>query len=239
MTFTNIAAKRQRLIRRICKAALIILSIGAAAVNFGCSVRSVATSVPSRIFREVHGLRIRSYQLTPVTDDLRAYRRVEIHPLENLMLDEIPELTVKQLNTEIINRTRSVNRFDRITQVDQASNIAERPADQSAAERPADQSAAEAVSREQDLIVEGSIDDYTPGIPALRYIEQGNNHAVLTVRIRLKDKQTARTLGEMNITVENTRVTSNVERMVEKAAEEVAKFVGRTTRYNTPMEARY
>lgn len=230
MTLTNKAAKRQGLIRIICKAALIILSIGAAAVNFGCSVRSVATSVPSRIFREVHGLRIRSYQLTPVTDDLRAYRRVEIHPLENLMLDEIPELTVKQLNTEIINRTRSVNRFDRITQVDQASNIAE---------RPADQSAAEAVSREQDLIVEGSIDDYTPGIPALRYIEQGNNHAVLTVRIRLKDKQTARTLGEMNITVENTRVTSNVERMVEKAAEEVAKFVGRTTRYNTPMEARY
>jgi hypothetical protein len=124
------------------------------------------------------------------------------------MLDEIPELTVKQLNTEIINWMRSVNRFDRITQVDQASNIAE---------RPADQSAAEAVSREQDLIVEGSIDDYTPGIPALRYIEQGNNHAVLTVRIRLKDKQTARTLGEMNITVENTRVTSNVERMVEKS----------------------
>ena len=230
MTLTNTTAKRQRSIRTICKAALIILSIGAAAVNFGCSVRSVATSVPSRIFREVHGLRVRSYQLTPVTDDLRAYRRVEIHSLENLMLDEIPELTVKQLNTEIINRTRALTRFDRITLVDEGANLAN---------RPADQSGSEAITGEQELIVEGSIDDYTPGIPALRYLEQGNNHAVLTVRIKLKDKQSARILGEMNITVENTRVTSNVERMVEKAADEVAHFVGRTTRYNTPMEARY
>src|SRR5215831_18644552 len=90
MTLTNTTARRQGLIKAICKAALIISSVGAAAANFGCSVRSVATSVPSRIFREVHGLRVRSYQLTPVTDDLRAYRRVEIHPLVNFMLDEIP-----------------------------------------------------------------------------------------------------------------------------------------------------
>jgi len=230
MTLTNTTAKRQGLIRTICKAALIILSIGVAAVNFGCSVRSVATEVPSRIFREVHGLRVRSYQLTPVTDDLRAYSRVEIHSLENLMLDEIPEIAVKQLNTEIINRIRSLNRFDRITQVDKETNLATTPADQFGTGTRI---------HEQALIVEGSIDDYTPGIPGLRYIEQGNNHAVLTVRIKLKDKQSARILGEMNITVENTRVTSNVERMVEKAADEVAKFVGRTARYNSPMEARY
>ena len=231
MTPTNTSARRQGLIRAICKAGLIISSIGVAAVNFGCSVRSVATSVPSRIFREVHGLRVRSYQLMPVTDDLRAYTRVEIRPLENLMLDQIPELTVKQLNTEIINRTRSLNRFERITQVDQATNSAMSTSDQSGAET--------ITPGPQELIVEGSIDDYTPGIPALRYIEQGNNHAVLTVRIKLKDKQTARILGEMNITVENTRVTSNVERMVQKAADEVAEFVGKTKRYNTPMEARY
>ncbi|HWO02221.1 MAG TPA: hypothetical protein VNS63_23450 [Blastocatellia bacterium] len=147
------------------------------------------------------------------------------------MLDQIPELTVKQLNTEIINRTRSLNRFERITQVDQATNSAMSTSDQSGAET--------ITPGPQELIVEGSIDDYTPGIPALRYIEQGNNHAVLTVRIKLKDKQTARILGEMNITVENTRVTSNVERMVQKAADEVAEFVGKTKRYNTPMEARY
>jgi hypothetical protein len=78
------------------------------------------------------------------------------------------------------------------------------------------------------MVFDGYIDDYTPGIPKLRYIEQGNNHAVLTVRIRLKDKQTTALLGEINITVENTRITSNVERMIEKTAKEVVRFVDRS-----------
>jgi len=214
------------------KTLLIVLAIGIAVVSFGCSVRSVATSMPSRIFREVHGLRVRSYQITPVIDDLSIYRRIEIHPLENLMLDQIPELTVRQLNTEIINRTRSLNRFERITQVDAATGETESTINQSGAKVSNDQS-------QPELVIEGYIDDYTPGIPALRYIEQGNNHAILTVRITLKDKQTARILGEINITVENTRVTSNVERMVDKAADEVASFVGRgASRDNKPREAR-
>jgi hypothetical protein len=88
------------------------------------------------------------------------------------------------------------------------------------------------------LVLEGDIDDFTPGIPKLRYIEQGNNHAVLTVRITLKDKQTARVLGQVNITVENTRITSNVERMMGKSAEEVARYVRRSaTRLNETKEA--
>jgi hypothetical protein len=231
MSSIDKSARRRKQITPIHKSALIVLIISIAAVSFGCSVRSVANSVPSRIFREVHGLRVRSYQLIPVTDDLGVYRRVEIRPLENLMLNQIPELTVKQLDTEIISRTRSLNRFERITQCDEATDPAKGIPDQSVAEAKN--------SGPPELIVEGYIDDYTPGIPALRYIEQGNNHAVLTVRIKLRDKQTARILGEMNITVENTRVTSNVERMVEKAANEVAEFVGRTRRYNTAMEARY
>ena len=47
------------------------------------------------------------------------------------------------------------------------------------------------------LVLEGYIDDFTPGIPKLRYIEQGNNHAILTVRIMIKDKLTARVLGQV------------------------------------------
>jgi len=233
MSPTYKSARQRELIKVICKSVLLVLSVGVGAVGLGCSVRSVATSGPSRIFREVHGLSVRSYQMLPVTDDLSIYRRVEIRPLENLMLDQIPELTVKQLNDEIINRTRSLNRFEHITQVDQATNpTTKRVLNQSGA---GDFNAGSA----PELIVEGYIDDYTPGIPALRYIEQGNNHAVLTVRITLRDKLTARILGEKNITVENTRVTSNVERMVNKAADEVAEFVGKTKRYKTLTEARY
>ena len=218
--------------RKISKAVLFALVIGIAAVNFGCSVSSVATSVPSRIFREVHGLRVRSYQLTPVTGDLRVYRRIEIHPLENLLLDQIPESTVRQLNSEIFSRTKSLNHFERITQIDEASSPPEQALNQSGPK-------INLVDLPPELIVEGYIDDYTPGIPALRYIEKGNNHAILTVRITLKDKQTARLLGEINITVENTRITSNVGRMVDKAAEEVASFVGRSAiRDNKPKEVR-
>lgn len=148
------------------------------------------------------------------------------------MLDQIPEPTVRQLNAEIINRTRSLNRFERITQVDETASLTESPLNQSGDKVNIAQS-------QPELVVEGYIDDYTRGIPALRYIEQGNNHAVLSVRIALKDKQTARLLSEINITVENTRVTSNVERMVDKTADEVASFVGRSaSRDNKPKEVR-
>ena len=218
--------------RESAKAILFGLSIGLAAMSLGCSVRSAVTSVPPRIFREVHGLRVRSYEITPVTDDLRLYRAIEVHQLENLMLDQIPEPTVKQLNMAVVKRLRSLHGFDRITEVDESMGgpgiAVNQTGTQVKAERP-----------QSELVVEGYIDDYTPGIPMLRLIEQGNNHAVLTVRVILKDKQTARVLGQKNITVENTRVTSNVGRMVEKAAKEVAGFVDRsTTRYNKSKEIR-
>lgn len=197
----------------------------------GCSLRSVATSVPSRVFREVHGLRVRSYQMMPVTNDLRQYKAIEIHKLNNLMLDEIPSQSVEQLNVGIVKQIRALNHFDHIAVIDGANTSQEKQANQ-----PGDE-ITDAVLQPV-LVLEGYIDDFTPGIPKLRYIEQGNNHAILTVRIMLKDKQTARVLGQMNITVENTRITSNVERMVGKSAEEVARYVRRSaTRLNETKEA--
>lgn len=197
----------------------------------GCSLRSVATSVPSRVFREVHGLRVRSYQMMPVTNDLRQYKAIEIHKLNNLMLDEIPSQSVEQLNVGIVKQIRALNHFDHIAVIDGANTSQEKQANQ-----PGDE-ITDAVLQPM-LVLEGYIDDFTPGIPKLRYIEQGNNHAILTVRIMLKDKQTARVLGQMNITVENTRITSNVERMVGKSAEEVARYVRRSaTRLNETKEA--
>src|SRR6185369_13900249 len=184
------------------------LSIVLASVTLGCTVRNVVTSVPPRIFREVHGLRVRSYEISPVTDDLRRYRAIEIRPLENLMLDQIPESSVAQLNTQIAKGLQALKNFDRTTTVDELVNRKGDPIHQSIPDTGGDVS-------QPELILEGQIDDYTAGIPKLRYIEQGNNHAVLTVRIRLKNKQSARVLGEINITVENTRITSNVERMAE------------------------
>lgn len=204
--------------RHLVRALLAMAGLGLATVGVGCSVRSVATSVPPRIFREVHGLRVRSYQIKPVADDLRTYKAIEIRNLDNLMLDEIPAQSVAELNAGIVKRIKALNRFDHVAEFDRAGDVPEKQAIDEVA----------VAGSEPTLVVEGYIDDYTPGIPKLRYIEQGNNHAVLTMRITLKDKQTGRVLGQMNITVENTRITSNVERMVDKSAEEVASYVRRS-----------
>jgi len=213
------------------KILLLTITLATIAGGTGCSLRSVATSVPSRVFREVHGLRVRSYQMMPATDDLRQYKGIEIHKLNNLMLDEIPAQSVEQLNVGIEKQIRALNHFDHIAVIDGANHSQEKQANQ-----PGDE-ITDAVLQ-PTLVLEGYIDDFTPGIPKLRYIEQGNNHAILTVRIMLKDKQTARVLGQMNITVENTRITSNVERMVGKSAEEVARYVRRSaTRPNETKEA--
>ena len=213
------------------KILLLTITLATIAGGTGCSLRSVATSVPSRVFREVHGLRVRSYQMMPVTNDLRQYKAIEINKINNLMLDEIPAQSVAQLNVGIVKQIRALNHFDHIVVIDGASGSQEEQASQPGNEIK------DAVLQ-PTLVLEGYIDDFTPGIPKLRYIEQGNNHAILTVRIMLKDKQTALALGQMNITVENTRITSNVERMVGKSAEEVARYVCRSaTHFKETKEA--
>jgi hypothetical protein len=169
--------------------------------------------------------------MMPVTNDLRQYKAIEIHKLNNLMLDEIEAQSVEQLNVGIVKQIRTLNHFDHIAVIDGANDSQEKQANQ-----PGDE-ITDAVLQ-PTLVLEGHIDDFTPGIPKLRYIEQGNNHAILTVRIMLKDKQTTSVLGQMNITVENTRITSNVERMVGKSAEEVARYVRRSaTLLNETKEA--
>lgn len=198
------------------------ISIILASISLGCSVRGVVTSAPPRIFREAHGLRVRSYQITPVSEDLRCYKAIEVHQLGNLMLDQIPQSSVNQLNLEIARRLRSLKNFELITDASDSQSPKEVASNHSAVNVTVDRP-------RSVLVVDGYVDDYTPGIPKLRFIEQGNNHAVLTVRIQLKDKQTTTVLGEINITVENTRITSNVERMVGKTAKEVVRFVDRST----------
>ena len=213
------------------KILILTTTLALIAGGAGCSLRSVATSVPPRLFREVHGLRVRSYQMMPVTNDLRQYKAIEIHKLNNLMLDEIPARSVEQLNVGLVKQIRALNHFDQIAVIDGANGSEEKKAN------PPGDEITDAELR-PTLVLEGYIDDFTPGIPKLRYIEQGNNHAILTVRIMVKDKLTARVFGQMNITVENTRITSIVERMVSKSAEEVARYVRRSaTHPNETKEA--
>src|SRR6185436_6487279 len=114
------------------------MSIMLASIGWGCSVRGVVTSVPPRIFREVHGLRVRSYQIKPVSEDLRGYKTIELHQLENLMLDQIPESSVAQLNTQILRGLQALKNFYRTTKVDESVNLRGDPIDQSSPDVRAD-----------------------------------------------------------------------------------------------------
>jgi len=194
----------------------ISLSLAASVAFSGCSTQGVATSVPPRIFREVHGLRVRSYTLAAVTRDLSTYRAAEIHYLDNLMLDQIPDRCVERLNSGFVERIRALGRFEQVRVIGDQPILTAGPG----LNEKSDASAT--------LVVEGYIDDYTPGIPKLRLIEKGDNHAILTVRILLKDKTTSEILGASNITVENSRVSSNVDRMVDKEVAEMANYVRRS-----------
>ena len=45
------------------------------------------------------------------------------------------------------------------------------------------------------LVIDGFVDDYDPGSLPLRVVELGFNHVAVTVRIRLRDKQSGRIIG--------------------------------------------
>lgn len=194
----------------------ISLFLAASVAFTSCSTQGVATSVPPRIFREVHGLRVRRYTLAAVTRDLSTYRAAEIHYLDNLMLDQIPERCVERLNSGFVERIRALGRFEQVIVIGGQPILTAGPGLNERSDARA------------TLVVEGYIDDYTPGIPKLRLIEKGDNHAILTVRILLKDKTTSEILGGSNITVENSRVSSNVDRMVDKEVAEMANYVRRS-----------
>ena len=203
------------------KILLFTVIFGLVAAGSGCGVHSVATYVPTRAFREVHALRTRTYEITPVTGNLHQYKAIEIHRLDNLMLDGIPPQTVAQINEGIVKQVKALNRFQTVTAVDDEK-------EGGGQSLSLDNRRGGAAASAPTLVLQGFIDDFTAGVPKLRYIEQGNNHAILTIRITLKDKETAGVLGQINITAENSRVTSNVEKMVKKASKEVGQYLRRS-----------
>jgi len=143
----------RKIVRKTVRKTAFAMSILLASISLGCSVRGVVTSVPPRIFREVHGLRVRSYQITPVSEDLRGYKAIEVHQLENLMLDQIPESSVRRLNLEIAKGLRSLNNFELITDASDAQSPKEDASNQSAIDVAVDR-------LRSVMVLEGYIDDY-------------------------------------------------------------------------------
>ncbi|PWT91852.1 MAG: hypothetical protein C5B54_04535 [Acidobacteria bacterium] len=173
----------------------------------GCySRRDVITAIPTRTFREISGQRTYVHPTVTPNPSLIEYKTIAVKKLDNLMLDEIPVAKYKELNDEILKNLSRKKLFSQVLPIQDEVEL-----DHSTENRV--------------LILEGSVDDYSAGSRALRAAELGLNHAVITIRIDLKDASTQEVLGAATITVYERGVIKSGKSAVHKAAETAVDFV--------------
>jgi hypothetical protein len=74
-------------------------------------------------------------------------------------------------------------------------------------------------------VLEGDLEDYDPGSRSLRIIELGFNHIAVTVRFRLRDKQSGSLLGSASVTAEDDRASGTTAAAIDHAAEQIRVFM--------------
>ncbi|HSP05619.1 MAG TPA: hypothetical protein VLR94_00500 [Acidobacteriota bacterium] len=171
------------------------------------SRRDVITAVPTRVLREVEGQKAYVHPTVPIRNDAAKYNVLAVEKLENLMLDEIPTNLYNDLNTEIVQDIAQKKIFKQVLPIQDPAEL------QSGDEDP------------PTLILDGYVDDYSAGSEILRVAELGLNHAVVTVRIELKDASTADVLGAATITVYERGIARSGKTAVHKAAATVAAYL--------------
>jgi hypothetical protein len=154
----------------------------------GCTWQAYAVS---RGVRYATGVRTQVHVITPVTASLRGYRLIEVQSLENLLPGHVPPPIEAFLNARILEELRSLSSSPNVVGPDDHETEAPVPAPVF-----------------PTLVVDGFIDDFDPGIAALRLAELGFNHIALTVRLRLRDKETGTVLGAASVTAQDNRATA-------------------------------
>jgi len=165
----------------------------------GCSVQSYLIG---RAARHLTGTATRFHSITPIEGSFADYRIIEVKPLDNLLLDQLPPAMEQYLNTEVVKQLRELKAKPSITVFDD-----------------------EGIAQQPTLIFEGFIDDYDPGYVGLRLVELGFNHVAVTVRFQLRDKQSGRILGAASITSEDDRVTASTKTSIKRIAGRIRTFV--------------
>jgi hypothetical protein len=157
----------------------------------------------------VTGIRTELHAIIPITSPLRTYRVIEMRPLENLV-PAMPSELERYLNDVL---------------AEQLQHIASSPA--IVRPNPDDASGETAGGAPvPTLVFEGVIDDYDPGYVGLRLVELGLNHQVVTVRIRLTDKQTGTILGAASVTAQDNRAIGTAKQTIGRLASRLRAFVG-------------
>lgn len=167
--------------------------------------------IANRTFRQLTGQKVRFHPVTPLREDLRHYTALEVHRLDNLMLDQMPPDLERYLNDKIFEEVRSLKLFRQVL-----------PPDQEVIRRPG--------TGEPTLVLEGQIDDFHPGYLGLRVLELGYNHMSTTVRFQLRDKQTEAVLGSASVTIHENRPTGTQKSVANRIAKQIKKFIASAAR---------
>ena len=175
----------------------------------GCAWQSYTVT---RGVREFTGAPTRVHVIAPVSTSLRSYRIIEVHELDNMLPGRVPAQIERGLNSALDRQLRELPSSPRIVHPDPAMT--------------SEQSVEPAAPGVPTLVVDGAIDDFDQGYAWLRLAELGFNHMVATVRIRLSDKRTGRTLGAVSVTAQDDRVTATSGRTIRRLAARIGRFVG-------------
>jgi hypothetical protein len=165
----------------------------------GCAWQTYAVT---RSVREATGAKTRLHVILPVGSSLRSYRVIEVRPLVDLIGERIPPSMEQYLNDRMIAALSSLSSSPRTEKA------------------PAD---AEATA--PTIAIDGFLDDYEGGSRPLRLVELGFNHVAVTLRIRVRDKQSGQVLGAASVTAEDDRASGTVRAAIDHATERIRAFV--------------
>jgi hypothetical protein len=176
--------------------------------SIGCNLkRNVINYVPTRVAREFFGEKTNVHPIVPITAEVRKYRVIAVKNLDNLMLDEIPTEMYNLLNDQIAEQITRRKIFKEVTRIE------------TEAELPTKHDAP------PTLVLDGFVDNYHAGSRGLRLAEVGLNHAVVTIRLRLRDWSSNKTVGSVSITVYERAASKSVKSAIHKVAKEAADFI--------------
>ena len=127
---------------------------------------------------------------------------IEVTPLADLVGERIPAAMERYLNERMFGAL---------------STLASSPTTVVAA--------ADADPAASALVLDRFLDDYDGGSRSLRVVELGFNHIAVTLRVRLRDKQTGQLLGAASVTAEDDRASGTTKAAIDHAVDRIRDFV--------------
>ena len=161
----------------------------------------------------VIGARTRLHVIKPIAASLKAYRVLEIRPVENLLPGTVPSSTEEYFNG------RLMREFAALKSLRPPPTIVSLDGDANAA--------VASVPLASTLVLQTILDDYEPGNVALRAADMGFNHVAVTLRIQLRDKKSGEIVAAASLTAQDNRPTGTAKGALNRLAKSILAFVRR------------